>query len=159
MCQMEKFNFFASVKQYERQLKTWKFCKKRTGVDWKIIGHKIRKRERQGKLSLVMSGDEVVPEKKIKKETSRHAFTTFEALKLENGSVPATPEGFSISTPPAWSPERTSHRNNDDLWAQWFLTSTVALENDSSSLYYSRARELYLPWNLEWLFPEWTEKL
>ncbi|KAJ0423231.1 fungal-specific transcription factor domain-containing protein [Aspergillus carlsbadensis] len=96
----DRFGFYASVNQYRRQFKEWAFGKYHTSGKWKIIGYKVRKRHRQGKETVVLVNGEVIAAKKVTKETSRHAFTTLEALRFDHTTAPPTPEGFSIRTPP-----------------------------------------------------------
>ncbi|KAL2842919.1 fungal-specific transcription factor domain-containing protein [Aspergillus pseudoustus] len=121
-----RFDFHASVKQYRRQFKAWGFEKYRTSADWKIIGYKVMKRHREGKESVVAVNGNVLPDKKLTKETARHTLTTFEALQLDHGTVPNTPEGVLIHTPPEiivldWD---TPDGGSDSTWTGRF-TSTV----------------------------------
>ncbi|KAL2812270.1 fungal-specific transcription factor domain-containing protein [Aspergillus granulosus] len=127
----ELFNFHASVKQYRCKFKEWGFEKYRTSDDWKIIGYKVTKRDRQGKDTVVSMNGEVITDKKLKKETSRHAFTTLEAFRVDNGTVPNTPEGFSICTPPEIIvlSSDIEDENRDACW-EGRLTAAVAALSD-----------------------------
>ncbi|KAH7109642.1 ankyrin repeat-containing domain protein [Dendryphion nanum] len=96
----ENHKFDKSTKSYERQFKKWgtEFSKKQKGSVWNVIGSKIAKRKKEKKESVVRVNGEVVVEKKLQKEISRHYFPSFD----ENyGSAPSpmTPEGVVINTP------------------------------------------------------------
>ncbi|KAH8700390.1 fungal-specific transcription factor domain-containing protein [Talaromyces proteolyticus] len=95
----EIHNFSSSKAMYERQLKKWGFHKNLKGNDWKIIQYKIEKRKRDGKRTDVYIRNTLVPEKKVKKEISRHAATIWETFYARNAPSPKTPEGMSINTP------------------------------------------------------------
>ena len=64
---------------------------------------RVRKRKFDGKESDVYLNSRVVPEKRIKKEMSRHFTLTQEQL-FHTVSIPSTPEAITVSTPNATVP-------------------------------------------------------
>jgi len=67
----------SSKAQYERQFKKWNLRKYLNNSDWEYIHHRVEKRKKDGKESVVYSGDIEVPPKRIKKEISRRFPPTF----------------------------------------------------------------------------------
>ena len=60
----------------------------------------MRKRKFDGKESDVYLNDRIVPEKRVKKEMSRH-FTLTQTQLFDAMSIPSTPEAITVSTPNA----------------------------------------------------------
>ena len=59
--------------QYEKKFKEWRFKKNHTKEDWRIVGYKVDKRKRAAaaKESNVYLDQELMPQKKLRKEISR----------------------------------------------------------------------------------------
>lgn len=72
-----------SKSQYERQFKAWGFKKNLTSTDWGDIAHRIGKRKRQGKESMIRFNDAIIASKKVKKEISRQVKPELEALRSQ----------------------------------------------------------------------------
>ena len=89
-----------SKAQYETQLKKWNIRKNLTNEEWNYTLLQVRKRKFDGKESDVYLNGRVVPEKRIKKEMSRH-FTLTQEQFLDTVSIPSTPEAITVSTPAA----------------------------------------------------------
>ena len=64
---------FISKEQYVRRFKKWNFSKNVTDVSWAIVSHKVQKRRLNGKDSMIYHKGKSVPDKKARKEMSRHA--------------------------------------------------------------------------------------
>lgn len=76
-----------SKAQYERRLGKWGFVKKTTKGSWQIGSHKIEKRKKEGKDTLVYRDGVLVPPDKVTKEISRQGrLTTLESLQMANGT-------------------------------------------------------------------------
>lgn len=71
-----------------------------TNEEWNYTLLRVRKRKFDGKESDVYLNGRVVPDKRIKKEMSRHFTLTQEQL-LDTVSIPSTPEAITVSTPHA----------------------------------------------------------
>jgi hypothetical protein len=65
-----------------------------TAVEWKSVSHRIKKREAQNHSSVVYFNGSLIPEKKWKKEVSRHTHLTLrpESLNGRCGSLKTSPE-------------------------------------------------------------------
>jgi hypothetical protein len=105
-----------SKAQYELQFKKWNFRKNRTAEEWKIVAHKITKRESEHKNSEVLVNGSLINPKKLRKETLRYRSRSggtgiplpssylnlpFPILGLTMiiAGLPPTPEAFIIRTP------------------------------------------------------------
>jgi hypothetical protein len=77
-----------SKTQYEEKLRHWGFAKNSRSSDWKIVHHKIQKRKKQDKPSVVYRRGRRVEAKKLNKE-SRHNYSS--VLELFNPSGTQTP--------------------------------------------------------------------
>lgn len=89
-----------SKAQYETQLKKWDIRKNLTNEEWNYTLLKVRKRKFHGIESDVYLNGRTVPEKRIKKEMSRH-FTLTQEQFFDTVSIPSTPEAITVSTPNA----------------------------------------------------------
>jgi hypothetical protein len=77
-----------SKTQYQEKLRYWGFVKNSRSSDWKIVHHRIQKRKKQDKLSVVYRRGRRVEAKKLNKE-SRHDYSS--VLELFNPSSTQTP--------------------------------------------------------------------
>ncbi|KAF7535761.1 hypothetical protein G7054_g5141 [Neopestalotiopsis clavispora] len=100
--QMEHVGFIATKSQYEARFKEWGFSKNVPVKTWKHIGLKIGKRKREGKQSAVSVNGIQIPLKKVKKETSRHYYSSRELIEVEKNNAPS-PLGplVVVATPPS----------------------------------------------------------
>ena len=71
-----------------------------TNKEWDYILLRMRKRKFDGKESDVYFNGSKVPEKKIKKQMSRHFTLTQEQL-FDTTPIPSTPEAITVATPKA----------------------------------------------------------
>src|SRR5436190_12120057 len=71
-------NLVNSIAQYENRFKKWGFRKKQTARKWIDVQGRVEKRKRDGKESNVYNGGRLVPQKKVRKEISRHNFPTIQ---------------------------------------------------------------------------------
>lgn len=62
-----------SKAQYERHFKIWNFRKNLNDVEWKFVHHRIEKRKRNDKGSVLQVDGIAIPNKRVKKEISRHS--------------------------------------------------------------------------------------
>ncbi|KAJ5813568.1 uncharacterized protein N7503_000318 [Penicillium pulvis] len=90
-------NFCKSESQFTRQFSRWGFKKNLTDAEWKFVARRGEKRKREGKEpGPVRLHGKLIPEPKVRKETSRHS-------KLSNQYVgdldPPTPDGVVVGTP------------------------------------------------------------
>ncbi|KAI9834920.1 MAG: hypothetical protein M1819_002643 [Sarea resinae] len=90
--------FRPSVKQYSTHLKDWDLKKYNTGETWRFVGHRVQKRKLEGKESDVYNHGQLISEKKVKKEVSRHMLPTLASANAQAPS-PRTPEGILICSP------------------------------------------------------------
>jgi hypothetical protein len=65
--------------QYERQFRSWEFCKNLSSVGWNFVNKRMEKRRRDGKESVLYLYGSEIPHKRIKKEISRHCRPTIVA--------------------------------------------------------------------------------
>ncbi|KAF4869997.1 hypothetical protein CGCSCA1_v010885 [Colletotrichum siamense] len=76
-----------SKAQLEYKLKFWGFRKKapkkQGDAVWQFIGHRVAKRDRQGKASDVFLNGRLLDPAKVRKETNRHQPTSL--VRLERG--------------------------------------------------------------------------
>jgi hypothetical protein len=61
-----------SKAQYEQQFKIWDFRKNLSRGDWHFVGHRLTKREGEGRKSKVYFNGNPLSDKKVKREVSRH---------------------------------------------------------------------------------------
>lgn len=61
--------------QYERQFTLWRFRKKLSSNEWEFVFGRMEKRKREGKENELFVEGFRVPDKRIKKEISRHHWT------------------------------------------------------------------------------------
>lgn len=74
-----------SKSQYETRLKAWGFSKNDSNIPaviWKHVGYKIAKRKRDDEDSAVFIDGALIDQKRLKKETSRHSYSTTEKIRL-----------------------------------------------------------------------------
>ncbi|KAJ5557218.1 hypothetical protein N7494_001133 [Penicillium frequentans] len=88
-----------SESQFTRQLNRWGFKKNLTDAEWNFVARRGEKRKREGKEpGPVRLHGRLIPEPKVRKETSRHS-------KLSSQYVgdldPPTPDGVVVGTPRA----------------------------------------------------------
>jgi hypothetical protein len=68
--------FLCSKHQYTRQFRTWRLKKNSTEDTWKFVSRRLEKRKLEGRdQSEVEINDILIPEKKVRKEISRHVPT------------------------------------------------------------------------------------
>ncbi|ETS74192.1 hypothetical protein PFICI_14058 [Pestalotiopsis fici W106-1] len=96
--QLDDFGFVASKSQYEAKLKEWGFSKNIPVNTWKHVGHKIEKRKREGKDSVISINGVEISAKRVKKETSRHFYSVAQRLEIERNNAPSPPD-LSVATP------------------------------------------------------------
>ena len=104
-----------SKAQYETQLKKWDFRKNMTNKEWDYTLLRMRKRKFDGKESDVYFNGSKVPEKKLKKQMSRHFPLTQDQL-FDTTPIPSTPEAITVETPKA-----TVVSVPRDRWSRWSL--------------------------------------
>ncbi|MCJ1349153.1 hypothetical protein MMC31_007389 [Peltigera leucophlebia] len=99
---MEETHAFraTSEAQYETQLKKWDFRKNMTKKEWDYTLLRMRKRKFDGKESDVYFNGSKVPEKKVKKQMSRH-FSLIQEQFFDTAPIPSTPEAITVATPQA----------------------------------------------------------
>ncbi|KAH8753943.1 ankyrin repeat-containing domain protein [Hyaloscypha finlandica] len=98
----ERHGFKATKAQYEKKFKEWRFKKNHTKEDWRIVGHKVEQRKRAAKESNVYLDQELMPQKKLRKEISRQGYMSCtERTNKAHVMSPETPPGFDIRTPTA----------------------------------------------------------
>ncbi|KAE8442754.1 hypothetical protein EG329_002894 [Mollisiaceae sp. DMI_Dod_QoI] len=91
--------FKASKAQYIRKLDKWGLKKHSTKEKWEYISQKLQKRKLEGKESDTFINGKLVPLKKVKKETSRHALPSWQIMG-NTGQSPLSLIGIEIRTPP-----------------------------------------------------------
>jgi hypothetical protein len=69
---------FDSKSQYDLQFKKWNLRKNLNKNAWKFIHCRLEKRKCQGKESEIYFNNVLVPNKKVKKEISRHVLPTLQ---------------------------------------------------------------------------------
>ncbi|KAF2502823.1 ankyrin [Lophium mytilinum] len=97
MSKEKKFN--ATKSQYESQFKLWQLKKYKKSDQWKAIGHKLRKRKREGKESEVYMDGELVSPQKVKKAITRPCAYVSATDLFISAPSPKTPLGVAIRTP------------------------------------------------------------
>ncbi|MCJ1342795.1 hypothetical protein MMC31_000984 [Peltigera leucophlebia] len=127
----ERHNFRASKAQYETQLKKWDFRKNMTSKEWDYTILHIRKRKLDGKESDVYFNGSKVPEKKLKKQMSRHFPLTQD--QVFDMPIPSTPEAITVETPKTTVDYATSLPNPSPSRSPVLLAPTAALNMDHSS--------------------------
>ncbi|KAF8247193.1 hypothetical protein K440DRAFT_479801, partial [Wilcoxina mikolae CBS 423.85] len=68
----EHHNFDATKAQYERHFKMWNFRKNLNDDEWKFVHNRMEKRKRNDKDSVLRVDGIEIPNKRVKKEISRH---------------------------------------------------------------------------------------
>ncbi|OXV07341.1 hypothetical protein Egran_04894, partial [Elaphomyces granulatus] len=97
-----QYSFKESKTQYIKQFKEWKWRKNLKSEEWKVIGEHIRRRKDEQKDSEVLFCDIPLSSEKVKKETSRHRYSTMEALEQQcQNAPPKLPDEVTIRTPKA----------------------------------------------------------
>ncbi|KXH41208.1 hypothetical protein CSIM01_03414 [Colletotrichum simmondsii] len=99
MRNLEEDGFPVTKSQLEYKLRVWglrrRIPKNKTEILWQYIGHRLDKRESQGKLSEVIYEGKVIVPAKVKKERSRYQTTSL--VKYHQGPIsPQTPAEFNI---------------------------------------------------------------
>ncbi|RWQ97176.1 hypothetical protein C8Q69DRAFT_219014 [Paecilomyces variotii] len=132
----QKHGFHQNKYQYGRQFKQWGFKKNSSDERWKFIAHRREKRKRDGKDPGPVSLDgRLVPESKVRKETSRHVTLTSQYVGIE-GSDPKTPEGVIVGTPPSGIPGAVSNDSSDVIAMDWLRAPSMDILNlDASTLF------------------------
>lgn len=121
---------FSSEAQYETQLKKWDFRKNMTKKEWDYTLLRMQKRKFDGKESDVYFNGSKVPEKKVKKQMSRH-FSLIQEQFFDRIPIPSTPEAITVATPQATVDFVTSSPNPSQLW----LPAPIAPRADSNLEY------------------------
>ena len=109
MKHLREQGFGPSKGQYNRQLKRWNLSKSLKSKDWKRISRKIKARSEEGKLSQVMISGRIIPDRTVRKETSRHDPPTL----VPQIPSPNPMEGILVYTPRTLSPVRLSPTKED----------------------------------------------
>ena len=68
---------FNSKGRYETQFQKWNLRKNLRSSEWKYVSHRIQKRKREGKESVVYFNRVAIAPEKVKKEISRHDVPTY----------------------------------------------------------------------------------
>ncbi|KUJ14548.1 ankyrin, partial [Mollisia scopiformis] len=112
----EDHGFIAKKAQYTRKFKQWNFSKYSTSDKWKFVARELEKRKRDGKESETYINGKLIPNKKIKKETSRYLLPSYYNT-LGTSPILQTPTGVEVCTPRGgdWEP-----RFVDYLHIPWF---------------------------------------
>jgi|ERR1700722_4540016 len=103
---------FNSKGCYETQFQKWNLRKNLKDEEWKYVSHRIQKREREGKESVVYFNRVAIAPEKVKKEMSRHDVPTYRSgnpifvpknevdeLTISAAPTPKTPNEVSVCTP------------------------------------------------------------
>ena len=103
---------FNSKGRYETQFQKWNLRKNLRSSEWKYVSHRIQKRKREGKESVVYFNRVAIAPEKVKKEISRHDVPTYlsgnpifvprndvDELTISAASTPKTPNEVSVCTP------------------------------------------------------------
>ncbi|KAJ5560405.1 hypothetical protein N7513_002804 [Penicillium frequentans] len=114
-------NFCKSESQFTRQFNRWAFKKNLTDVEWNFVARRGEKRKREGKEpGPVRLHGKLIPEPKVRKETSRH-------FKLSSQYVgdldPPTPDGVVVGTP------RAEMESVFDTHLEWLQNSSFDFLN------------------------------
>jgi hypothetical protein len=73
---------FNSKGRYETQFQKWNLRKNLRSSEWKYVSHRIQKRKREGKESVVYFNRVAIAPEKVKKEISRHNVPTYHSGNL-----------------------------------------------------------------------------
>ncbi|GAW24103.1 hypothetical protein ANO14919_136840 [Xylariales sp. No.14919] len=92
----EHHNFDKKPNQYQYRLQTWGVKKNATKDVWPYIAHRVRKRERKGKMPKVMLYGVPIPEARLRKEIQRYTNIPTAADFGRRAPSPKTPEGGLI---------------------------------------------------------------
>ncbi|KAF8857119.1 hypothetical protein BDZ45DRAFT_674929, partial [Acephala macrosclerotiorum] len=96
----ERHGFKTTKSQWEKLLKECGIHKNKTAKDWQIVNRKIESRKRKGKDSNVYQDGQLMLQKKLRKELSRHGHMTIdEKIRQARECTPTTPSRFEIRTP------------------------------------------------------------
>ncbi|RWA04437.1 hypothetical protein EKO27_g10669 [Xylaria grammica] len=112
----EHHNFDKKPNQYQYRLQTWGVKKNATKDIWAYIAHRVRKRERKGKMPKVMLYGVPIPEARLRKEIQRYTSIPTAADFGKRAPSPKTPEGGLIHV-------RSPSVIESDLWPEtlpWF---------------------------------------
>jgi hypothetical protein len=103
---------FNSKGRYETQFRKWDLRKNLKSSEWKWVSHRIQKRKREGKKSVVYFSRVAIAPEKVKKEISRHNAPTYlsgnlifvprnevDELTMSAAPIPQTPNEVSVCTP------------------------------------------------------------
>ncbi|KAI9147188.1 putative ankyrin repeat protein [Paramyrothecium foliicola] len=99
---LKKRGFSATESQYKRRFEDWGFQQKISVQNWKVIGHRVEKRKREGLDSAVVIDGVYIAKRKVQKEISRHFFQTKELMNNPNPPLPGTAL-VSITSPLSFS--------------------------------------------------------
>ncbi|RMJ25732.1 ankyrin repeat-containing protein [Aspergillus sp. HF37] len=94
----EQHNFDKSPSQYTRQFRKWGFSKNWKQHQYEFTAHRLKKRKQEGKNSDVYMNGDLVNNKKLKKELSRHVKASADCLPITGSDAP-TPDGVVVCTP------------------------------------------------------------
>jgi Clr5 domain len=103
---------FNSKGRYETQFRKWNLRKNLRSSEWKYVSHRIQKRKKEGKESVVYFNRDAIAPEKVKKEISRHDMPTYQSgnptlvprnevdeLTTSAAPTPKTPNEVSVCTP------------------------------------------------------------
>ncbi|OXV12024.1 hypothetical protein Egran_00220, partial [Elaphomyces granulatus] len=128
-----QYSFNASKAQYVRQFKEWKWRKNLKSDEWKVIGEHIRRRKDEQKDSEVLLCGIPLSSERVKKETSRHCYSTMEALEQQyQNAPPKLPDEITVQTPKAMLRSHPSPANSNSERIMHFAVqySSVLLGNE-----------------------------
>ena len=116
--------------QYIGKFKQWHIKKNLTNEEWKFIDRKLRKRKQEGKESDIYFHGKLIPDKKVKKETSRHAPPTFQQPQFSGKKQPKLCIVNQYTDVLKSSQPRTTGRNHD-LYSTRSNPCTFSLSRNS----------------------------
>jgi hypothetical protein len=103
---------FNSKGRYETQFQKWNLRKNLRSSEWKYVSHRLHRRKREGKESVVYLNRVAIAPEKVKKEISRHDVPTYlsgdsifvpknevDELTISAAPTPKTPNEVSVCTP------------------------------------------------------------
>lgn len=68
--------------QLKRKFSQWKVTKYQRGEAWQYIAHYLKARSKWGKATSVYFGDELIDERRLRKEIARHTTVSYMSFPL-----------------------------------------------------------------------------
>jgi hypothetical protein len=113
-CSSSDLTNLNSKGRYETQFQKWNLRKNLRSSEWKYVSHRIQKRKREGKESVVYFNRVAIAPEKVRKEISRHDVPSYHSgnpipvprnevgeLTTSAAPTPKTPNEVSVCTPPS----------------------------------------------------------